>query len=104
MPFVDLHANDDFASIFYTTNTPRGNVSGFKPEIPSIIILHPFFLDSTWLEQQFGDPRLAKNYNIIAFDMRTCGRSICRPNGRHDSWVDAADLAFCHQVRGAFVD
>ncbi|RDB20549.1 hypothetical protein Hypma_012458 [Hypsizygus marmoreus] len=98
MPFVDLYCADDYASLYYTTNTPCGNVSGFDPEKPTIILLHPLFLDSTWLEHQFGDPRLNQCYNLIAFDMRTCGRSECRPSGRHDSWVDAADLAFCHQA------
>ncbi|KAJ2916498.1 hypothetical protein MD484_g3946, partial [Candolleomyces efflorescens] len=61
------------------------------------MILHPVFLDTTWLDSQFGDPRLYRNYNLIAFDMRTVGRSTCQPSGKHDSWVDAADLALCHQ-------
>jgi len=99
MPYVDLHSADDYASIYYSTNSIRSNVSGFDPEKPSIIILHPLFLDSTWLDNQFGDPRLNEGFNLIAFDMRVCGRSTCRPTGRHDSWVEAADLAFCHQVR-----
>lgn len=100
MPYVDLYCSDDYASIYYTTNTPCGNVGGFDAEKPTIIILHPLFLDSTWLDQQFGDPRLNDQYNLVAFDLRTCGRSTCRPSGRHDSWVEAADLALCHQVCG----
>lgn len=99
MPFVDLLSPDDYASIFYKTNATYGNVGGFKPDLPAIIMLHPLFLDLTWLDNQFGDPRLRASYNIIAFDMRVCGRSTCRPSGRHDSWVEAADLAHCHQVR-----
>ncbi|KAF8076008.1 Alpha/Beta hydrolase protein [Lyophyllum atratum] len=98
MPYVNLHCADDYASIFYTTNTRGGNVGGFHPGRPSIIILHPLFLDSSWLQLQFGDPRLVANYNLIAFDMRVCGKSSARPSGRHDSWVEAADLAFCHQA------
>ncbi|KAF8914148.1 alpha/beta-hydrolase [Gymnopilus junonius] len=98
MPTVDLHSKDDYASIYYTTNTPYCNVGGFDPEKPPIVILPPAFLDSTWTEAQMGDSRLNKNYNIIAFDMRSSGKSICRPSGRHDSWVDAADLAFCFQI------
>ncbi|KAK0467900.1 Alpha/Beta hydrolase protein [Desarmillaria tabescens] len=98
MPYVDLHSDDDYASIYYLTNTTFGNVGSFDPEKPTVILLHPFFLDSTWLDNQFGDPRLYKNYNMIAFDMRVCGRSSCRHSGRHDSWVEAADLAFCHQI------
>lgn len=98
MPFVDLHSTDDYATIFYRTNTSNGNVGGFDAGLPSLILLHPLLLDSSWLDQQFGDPRLSSNYNMIAFDMRSAGRSSCRSSGRHDSWVDAADLAHCHQT------
>lgn len=99
MPYVDLQSADDYASIYYTTNTPWSNVGGFDTEKSTVIVLHPTFLDSTWLDNQFGDPRLNTTFNLIAFDMRVCGRSTARPSGRHDSWVEAADLAFCHQVR-----
>ncbi|TFK74449.1 alpha/beta-hydrolase [Pluteus cervinus] len=98
MPYVYLESPDDFASIYYTTNTKYGNVGGFAPEKPTIIILHPLFLDSSWLHHQFGDTRLDDGFNMIAFDMRTCGQSTCRPSGLHDSWVDAADLARCIQM------
>lgn len=97
MPYVDLHSADDYASIYYTTNRPHSNVH-VDPEKSTVMILHPFFLDSSWLCNQFGDPRLGESFNLIAFDMRTCGRSTCRPSGRHDNWVEAADLAYCHQV------
>lgn len=99
MPYVDLHAADDYASIHYITNAPFGDVSGFDPEKSTVMVLHPLFLDSTWLDNQFGDPRLGENFNLIAFDLRGCSRSKYRLSGRHDSWVDAADLASCHQVR-----
>ncbi|KAJ6538953.1 Alpha/Beta hydrolase protein [Mycena capillaripes] len=98
MPFVDLHSADDFASIYYTTNSFFGNVGGFDPEKPTVCILHPTFLDSSWLHAQFNDPRLDSEFNLIAFDMRVAGKSESRSSGRHDSWVDAADLAFCHQA------
>lgn len=102
MPYVDLSARDDYASIWYTTNSPFGNVGSFDCEKPTIILLHPMFLDSTWHVTQFGDPRLDNGYNLIAFDMRVCGMSAGRPSGQHDSWVEAADLAFCHQVSQMF--
>lgn len=102
MPYVDLESSDDYASIFYTTNTQFGNVGGFDPAKSTIVMLHPTLLDSSWLDNQFGDPRLNGNYNLIAFDMRVCGKSSCRPSGRHDSWVEAADLAFCFQVRSYY--
>lgn len=98
MPYVDLYSSTDYASIFYATNTPHANVGGFDPEKPTIVILHPVFLDSTWLDLQMGDIRLNAQFNLITFDMRSAGQSTCRPSGRHDNWVDAADLAFCFQV------
>ncbi|KAJ7762816.1 Alpha/Beta hydrolase protein [Mycena maculata] len=98
MPFVDLHSAEDFASISYITNSFLGNVGGFDPQKPTVCILPPTFLDSSWLYSQFNDPRLDADYNLIAFDMRVAGKSECRHSGKHDSWVDAADLAFCHQA------
>ena len=98
MPYIDLQSKPDYASIFYTTNTTYRNISGFHPDKPTVVILHPLLLDSSWLCLQFGDPRLNDAYNLISFDMRSCGRSFCRLDARHDSWVDAADLALCFQV------
>ncbi|KAF4619957.1 hypothetical protein D9613_005443 [Agrocybe pediades] len=98
MPFVDFHSGTDYASIHYTTNTQHHNVGGFDRNKPTLVILHPMFLDINWVNAQLGDSRLDKTYNIIAFDSRSSGKSICRPNARHDSWVDAADLGICFQL------
>ncbi|KAF9451996.1 alpha/beta-hydrolase [Macrolepiota fuliginosa MF-IS2] len=95
MPYVDLYSKDDFVSICYVTNSAFGNVSGFNPEKPTVLILHPLFLDTQWLENHWGDPRFYDGCNLIAFDMRCSGRSVCRPSGRHDTWVEAADIALC---------
>lgn len=100
MPYVDLVAsNDDYASLWYSTNSPTGTVGGFDPNKPVVIMLHPIFLDSSWLYLQLQDPRLNDNYNLIVFDARCAGRTHSRPNGKHDHWTDAADLAFAIQVR-----
>jgi len=99
MPYVDIAQGNDFASLWYITNSPTGHVSSFDPDKPTVILLHPFFLDSTWLDSQFGDPRLNEDYNLIAFDQRAAGRTLSRPNGKQDSWTDAADLAFACHVR-----
>lgn len=99
MPYVDIAQGNDFASLWYITNSPTGHVSSFDPDKPTVILLHPFFLDSTWLDSQFGDPRLNEDYNLIGFDQRAAGRTLSRPNGKRDSWTDAADLAFACHVR-----
>ena len=75
------------------TNTPYWNVGSFDPEKPTIVMLPPLHLDSTWLFPQLDDPRLHMNYNIIAFDNRLSGQSRCRLTGKDDFWVQAADIA-----------
>ena len=40
MPYVDLVSGDDYASIWYDTNAPNGNVGGFDPNKPTIVMLH----------------------------------------------------------------
>ncbi|KAJ7931973.1 hypothetical protein B0H13DRAFT_2308120 [Mycena leptocephala] len=45
MPFVDLQSADDFASIYYITNSWFSNVGGLNPEKATICILHQTFLD-----------------------------------------------------------
>ncbi|KZP13057.1 alpha/beta-hydrolase [Athelia psychrophila] len=74
------------------------NVGGFDPSKSSILMLHPMLMDSSWLANQLDDPRLDDCYNLIAFDLRACGKSKCGPSDAHDSWVNAADLAFAHQA------
>lgn len=97
MPYVDIARGDDYVSLWYVTNSPTGHVGGFDPARPTVIMLHPFFLDSSWCDAQFGDPRLSAHYNLIAFDARAAGKTVSRPSGLQDAWTDAADLAFaCH--------
>lgn len=86
-------------SIYYRTNSPFGNVASCDPTRPFLILLHPAFLDTTWLNAQFDDPRLNDHYNMVAFDTRCSGRTRSRPSAAHDAWVEAADLAFAMQVR-----
>ncbi|KAJ2924947.1 hypothetical protein H1R20_g12153, partial [Candolleomyces eurysporus] len=99
MPYVDLYSKEDYASIYYVTSSTFGNVGAFDPEKPTIMILHPMFLDTTWLECQFGDPRLYSNYNLIAFDMRTISRYVIRQRWTYNtleelvhSWCYSEDL------------
>jgi pimeloyl-ACP methyl ester carboxylesterase len=98
MPYIDIPSRDDYVSIWYITNSVHGNVGSFDPARPTCILLHPLFLDSSWLIRHFDDPRLSRDYNLIAFDQRTCGRSRCRPSQWHDSYVDAADIAMVCQA------
>jgi hypothetical protein len=100
MPYVDLpNVHEDYVSLWYTTNSATGTVGGFDPAKATVLLLHPQFLDSSWLSAQFEDPRLSRNYNLIAFDARHSGQTMSRLNGKQDSWTDAADVAFALEVR-----
>ena len=99
MPYVDLLHPSDAVSIWYTSSSRLGTVNSLHPEKPTIVILHPLYLNSSWLWAQMDDPRLNSSYNIIAFDTRTSGKSMSAPSGMYDTWVQAADLALCFQVR-----
>jgi pimeloyl-ACP methyl ester carboxylesterase len=100
MPYVDLpNVHEDYVSLWYTTNSATGTVGGFDPAKATVLLLHPQFLDSSWLSAQFEDPRLSRNYNLIAFDARHSGQTLSRLNGKQDSWTDAADVAFALEVR-----
>lgn len=99
MPYVDLISQDDYASLWYTTNSATKHASSFDPEKPTVMMLHALGFDSIWLSGSLSDPRLYDNYNIIAIDSRYAGKSWSRPTGKLDHWVEAADLAFICQVR-----
>lgn len=64
-------------------------------------MLHPMFLGSSWFRYQMDDFRLMATFNMIAFDSRTSGKSISKPSGLYDTSVQAADLAYCLQVRAS---
>jgi hypothetical protein len=83
----------------YYTNSPTGFANGFDPARPTVLLLHPFALDSSWLRFQTDDPRLSGAFNLLALDQRCAGQTKHRPSGYHDAWVIAADIAFLHHVR-----
>lgn len=101
MPYVDLLHPADAVSIWYISSSRLGTVNSLNPEKPTIVMLHPLYLNSSWLWGQMDDPRLNSTYNIVAFDTRTSGKSISTPSGMYDTWVQAADLALCFQVRAS---
>ena len=87
MPFVDLVASDDYASLWYSTNTPYSNVGSFTPDKQTIVMLHPFTMDETWCFPQLEDPRLGAKYNIVIINTRLTGRSVCKFSGKYDLWL-----------------
>jgi pimeloyl-ACP methyl ester carboxylesterase len=100
MPYIDIVSTQSWTSIWYICNSPTGQTTGFDPVKPTILLLHPFLLDTTWLRAQLDNPDLSEKYNLIAPDLRCHGRSKSSLTGYHDLFVEAADLAFLHHVRG----
>lgn len=98
MPYIDLLHPFDAVSIWYTASSRLGTVNSLQPDKPTIVMLHPLYLNSSWLWGQMDDPRLNSAFNMIAFDTRTSGKSMSTPSGMYDTWVQAADLALCFQV------
>ncbi|VDB84904.1 unnamed protein product [Peniophora sp. CBMAI 1063] len=100
MPYVDVHLGSDHATFFYLTNSGTGYASGIDPSKPTILFLHPDLLDTSWLGQQFGDPRLDEQFNLISFDRRNAGKTQSRFNPKLDSYTDAVDVAvLCLQLQ-----
>ncbi|KAI0092555.1 Alpha/Beta hydrolase protein [Irpex rosettiformis] len=93
MPFVDIVSKADYVSLWYNTNTFNNNVGIFDPAKPTLVLLHPVGLDSSWMQAQAEDPRLHNSYNMVMFDTRMTGPSETRYTGKYDLWVAAADLA-----------
>lgn len=100
MPWLDLVSRSDWCSIWYISNGPTGQTSSFDGAKPTVLLMHPDYLDTTWLRAQLDDARLSEGYNLVAMDTRCHGRTKSTPSGRHDIWVEAADVAFfCHVSR-----
>ncbi|KWU45744.1 alpha/beta-hydrolase [Rhodotorula sp. JG-1b] len=59
---------------------------------PSVILLAPCFLDSTFLEPYVE--ALRKDYAVTTVELRGQGRTIGGASPNYDYWVAAADLAF----------
>ena len=98
MPYVDLLHPTDAVSIWYISSSRLRTVNSLPKDKPTIVMLHPLYLNSSWMWGQIDDPRLNSAFNIIAFDTRTSGKSMSTPSGLYDTWVQAADLALCLQV------
>ena len=97
MPWLDIVSSKDWCSIWYISNGPTGVTSSFDVAKPTVLLLHPVFLDTTWLRAQMDDMRLSEGYNLVAMDARCHGRTKSTPSGLHDIWVEVADVAFfCH--------
>ncbi|WVW80338.1 hypothetical protein I302_102318 [Kwoniella bestiolae CBS 10118] len=56
--------------LFYRLSTPskRDKASEIDKKYETILLFHPFWVDSFYFYPQFDDPALYENYNLLAFD------------------------------------
>lgn len=100
MPWCDIVSLSERVSIWYYTNSLSGNVGSLDRSKETILLIHPYFMDSSWMRLQFHDPNLKSRYNLIAYDTRNHGLTQNTPTGKLDIWVNAADIAFLHHKLG----
>lgn len=93
MPFLDL--SKDKISIWYITNLKNDNIANLDRSKPTILMIHGMFLNTRFLAPQFNDPRLSDNFNLVAYDMLSCGKTKNPVMPQHDLWCDAALI---HQI------
>ncbi|KAG8955931.1 hypothetical protein FRC04_006379 [Tulasnella sp. 424] len=91
MPYLDL--SKDKISIWYTTNLKNDNIANLDRTKPTILILHGMFLNTRFLAPQFNDPRLNDNFNLIAYDAMSCGKTKNPVSPHNDLWCQAALIA-----------
>ncbi|EJU02984.1 hypothetical protein DACRYDRAFT_21351 [Dacryopinax primogenitus] len=91
MPFVDLP--EDGVSYFYRSNLPGdGSIKGLDKTKQTIVFTLGAIFDSSSFVNQLKDPRLSKNYNLIALDGRAQGQTISEPEPGRDAWTDGVEL------------
>ncbi|WWC68448.1 uncharacterized protein I206_102376 [Kwoniella pini CBS 10737] len=68
MPYIQVP--DTSFDLFYRLSTPlRSNqATSIEEEYETILLFHPYWVDSFYFYPQFDDPSFNENYNIIAFD------------------------------------
>ncbi|KAI7959967.1 hypothetical protein MJO29_005035 [Puccinia striiformis f. sp. tritici] len=68
---------------------------------PWLVILHPLFLDISFVYPYVNGPgQLLERFNIILIDFRSHGRTRAKVSPSCDLWTLAADLAFAlHKLR-----
>ena len=69
MPYLKISSPTDQIQLFWRSNLPNDDISHLKASTKqTILLLNPFFLSIDFLDPQFDDPVLSRNYNLFAFD------------------------------------
>ncbi|KAG5635365.1 hypothetical protein H0H81_011540 [Sphagnurus paluster] len=96
MPHVQISGSaGERVDLHYTIATPKDYNSPFiAADLPCILFLHSGYAGQEIFENQFSDPRLRSQFNLIGVDMRGYGRTRCRITQHNYGPPDSADDIF----------
>ncbi|GAA5871323.1 hypothetical protein JCM16303_000715 [Sporobolomyces ruberrimus] len=101
MPFHKLAKHD--IEIFHVLNPDPRDVATasepahlpsrpFKPDLPTLVLIHTSGSDVLHWSQQFNDPRLAENFNLFAVDCVFSGWTEVTPDAGKLTFEDSANF------------
>jgi len=94
MPFIQV-ADDVNLYHEIRLSTHHHHQQPLQKNVPWLLILHPLFLDISFLYPYLNPPSpLLDRFNIILIDFRSHGRTHAKVSPSCDLWTLAADLAF----------
>ncbi|GAA5875280.1 hypothetical protein JCM8547_006887 [Rhodosporidiobolus lusitaniae] len=97
MPFVNLPGA---VRMHYEVLSTRASPSTLlDPSKPTLVALVPFYsVQASELPQLGPTSPLRESHNVVAFSLRSHGRTVAEVKPTHDAFVSAADLAFAFEA------
>ncbi|KAK4686930.1 hypothetical protein P7C73_g3178, partial [Tremellales sp. Uapishka_1] len=99
---IDLPTRD--VSLYVRISAPGNRTAdAINVNFPTILLLHPIWVDGFFFYPQCDDPLFHENYNLVCIDLRGHGASECRSNERpFDFWACAEDVHAVVERLGVF--
>ncbi|KAF8527054.1 alpha/beta-hydrolase [Gautieria morchelliformis] len=92
MPLFDAPSG---ARIHYMVPSSPDHSETIDPSKPTVVLLHPVFLDSHFFAKQYGDARLARGYNLASLDHHYHGQTEAELDDKpYDFNLVAEDLLY----------
>ncbi|PLW28936.1 hypothetical protein PCANC_26669 [Puccinia coronata f. sp. avenae] len=89
MPFISVASDVNLFYEIHLSSSPQ------QATRPWLLILHPLFLDISFVYSYVNGPgQLLERFNIILIDFRSHGRTEAKASPSCDLWTLTADLAF----------
>ncbi|KAL0577499.1 hypothetical protein V5O48_004485 [Marasmius crinis-equi] len=91
MPSVNVETRSGRVKFNYYISTPEETFAKtIDPNLPTILFIHPGYIDSISFHSQFRDPRL-RRFNLVAIDLRSHGYTTGAPVKSPYSTIEAAE-------------